>query len=194
MDSISKAGNTVTWNSIVVGDFNLPNINWHVDFPKVKERAPWKKLHQNFLDFVSLENLCQVVNEPTHIMGNTLDLILVSNKELVSEKSITTPSISDHFPIEFKYMFDSNMNSAIIPKERLVYTQIDNVRFTNKLKTICDRLNDMINESSTIDLVWEFFVKQIHDLINTEIPKKAIVPKRGSIWCTHAFKRKVRAL
>lgn len=106
---------------------------------------------------MSLENFCQVVNEPTHIMGNTIDLILVSNKELVSEMSITPPSISDHFPIEFEYMFDSSMNSAIMPKERLVYTQIDNVRFTNKLNTICDRLNNMIYESSIIDLVWEFF-------------------------------------
>ena len=63
--------NLITLNNkvILLGDFNLPDINW--------DSLTGQFLSSNlFCDIVYKFNLTQFVNLPTHIHGNILDLVL----------------------------------------------------------------------------------------------------------------------
>jgi hypothetical protein len=64
-------------NTIVIGDFNLPDIDWSTG-----EAA---RRSETFLDAVEDAMLVQLVEFATHIKGNCLDLVLSNIPERVSE-------------------------------------------------------------------------------------------------------------
>ena len=66
---------------ILLGDFNLPDVNWATysgSSPKSNK----------FCDLLFQLNLFQLVDEPTHNQGNTLDLIITNNEDIVYNISI----------------------------------------------------------------------------------------------------------
>ncbi len=82
---------------IIVGDFNLPNINWKQSTAKGSPES----LANQFLSFCLLNGLDQKVLTPTRIKNsqtkNILDLVLVSEMFLVSEVEVIPAFIeSDH--------------------------------------------------------------------------------------------------
>ena len=62
---------------LLLGDFNLPTINWDI----LQGETPISNL---FCDLVFNLNLIQMINEPTHIYGNILDLVLTTNGNKIS--------------------------------------------------------------------------------------------------------------
>ena len=64
-------------NLIITGDFNLPDICWC----SLSGHSP---IYNLFCDFLFEYNLSQLISGPTHIKGNTLDLLLTNNEHLVS--------------------------------------------------------------------------------------------------------------
>ena len=92
--------NLLTLNNkvILLGDFNLPDINW--------DSLTGQFLSSNlFCDIVFKFNLTQFVNLPTHIHGNILDLVLCIDSDLVQNIVIHSTQdnylVSDHFMITF---------------------------------------------------------------------------------------------
>ncbi len=86
---------------MVGGDFNLPNTSWPECEPKQgcpKEEREMINLLQNFSNDLLLN---QIILDPTHHKGNTLDLVLTNNDALVHSQEIqpTTRSISDHYMV-----------------------------------------------------------------------------------------------
>lgn len=84
---------------ILLGDFNFPDIDWD----SLSGHHP----HSNiFCDIVYRFNLLQYVEQPTHKMGNTLDLVLSNDTDLVNDLSIDSSQnhspLSDNFKISFK--------------------------------------------------------------------------------------------
>lgn len=53
-------------------------------------------MHKQFWDFLHFNDIEQPINFPTHILGNTLDLIL---SMIDIEYSVVEPTISDHHAI-----------------------------------------------------------------------------------------------
>ena len=80
--------------TILVGDFNLPDINWDT----LSAQSATSEL---FCDFVFDNNLTQFVNNPTHIKGNTLFLILTNSSQLVKKLSTNFHPHPMHFIITF---------------------------------------------------------------------------------------------
>ena len=80
---------------IIVGDFNLPDICWS----SLMGKSP---ISSSFCDFVFRCNLTQHVQDPTHMKGNILDLVL-SNPidELVISSPRNYKIDTDHFLISF---------------------------------------------------------------------------------------------
>ena len=74
---------------LVVGDFNLPDINW-------KTLSGMGTHGRDFCDCVFEKNLTQVLLEPTHKLGNTLDLLLSNCPDRISSLWIDSASPSDH--------------------------------------------------------------------------------------------------
>ena len=87
---------------IFLGDFNLPHIDWTIPISK------GILAHDIFLDFYLNNNLTQHVNEPTHIKGNILDLVLCNaiSKTLLLSTAISNPlsTSCDHNIISFKLL------------------------------------------------------------------------------------------
>ena len=74
-ESINRISNT---NSPVrlEGNFNLPYINWDVDF--VTDKCNNRSIHEKLLDIENSHFLQQVVTKPT-MLNNALDLFLTNN-------------------------------------------------------------------------------------------------------------------
>ena len=61
-------------NCIVVGDLNFPDIVWSTDYTgSVKPLSTRKMLHENALEIINNADFVQMIHEPTHNLGNTLD-------------------------------------------------------------------------------------------------------------------------
>ena len=86
----------------MIGDINLPDINWHNERGIVNKQSRRYAFHQNALDIIQQGNMRQLIHEPTHIAGNTLDLVLVA-KSLFDDLKVkceVLPRISDHNMIQ----------------------------------------------------------------------------------------------
>ena len=83
---------------LVTGDFNFPELDWNC--LSVRTCSRQKALHKSFLNCVFSHCLEQLVDGPTHILGNTLDLIFTNETSFITNFNILKPSLSDYFMIE----------------------------------------------------------------------------------------------
>ena len=82
---------TTSGKLLLVGDFNL-----HVEDGQNRDS-------QGFLDLLSGMGLQQHVNEPTHLHGHLLDLVMTRSSEpIVKDLQVEGAVFSDHAPITFK--------------------------------------------------------------------------------------------
>ena len=90
-------------NSIFVGDFNFPSINWH-EYTSDRGSEP-------FLHCVLENGFEQLVDFPTHIRGNTLDLVLANKPEnILSVEPVGNLGNSDHSILSIDLVFNSKFN------------------------------------------------------------------------------------
>jgi Endonuclease-reverse transcriptase len=76
-------------NTIAVGDFNLPGINWATGTADGQGRR--------LLDVLEAGSMTQLVDFPTHRKGNVLDLVITNcNEKIKSVRDIGCLSTSDH--------------------------------------------------------------------------------------------------
>ena len=179
-------------NSILLGDFNLPDIEWSLDPPKGKVKASScrKALHQRALDYFVEADLAQLVDKPTHKHGNTLDLVLVNNALLneITCQCTILPPISDHNMI----LVDINVQKFSISRAP-VYA---NKRFNFKkvkydtVEEHYSELEDRLTQCQNNDEMWKDFYTTT-DTVMDSLP--TILPKpNGQPWITRQIARKVR--
>ena len=79
---------------VICGDFNLPKVDWDRGWSSCAgERMVVDTLHDMFWH--------QLVKEPTHRLGNLLDLCVTSSVELISAGDVVEPlGTSDHKGLE----------------------------------------------------------------------------------------------
>ena len=88
-----------TWNFIMTGDFNFPNIRW--DTLDVKPGSSACKIcAETLLQFMESNMLLQVIDKPTRIANsgteNMLELVITNNSDLFKEVEALSSSLSDH--------------------------------------------------------------------------------------------------
>jgi hypothetical protein len=89
--------NNLEKETIVVGDFNLPEINWETKTSGARGRP--------VLEAAMDQQLTQLIDFATHIKGNTLDLLLVNCPErILSVSAAGRLGKSDHEIILFEAM------------------------------------------------------------------------------------------
>ena len=71
MEKLVELINNTGKGSLLIGDFNLPTIDW-------KEGTAAGPMARSFLGACQDANLEQLVSFPTHVRGNTLDLLLTN--------------------------------------------------------------------------------------------------------------------
>ena len=91
-------------NNIFVGDYNFPAINWN-EYTSDRGSEP-------FLKCLVESGYEQLVDFPTHIQGNILDLVLTNKPEdILSVDAIGNLGNSDHMTYLSRYCLNLNLTN-----------------------------------------------------------------------------------
>ena len=135
-------------NIIMLGDFNLPHIQWPFCTATKGASRDEKQMIETLNDFMDNLFLTQYISESTHKDGNVLDLVLTNNSNIFHDHCITQPlhSTSDHYIIEIV----SKLQTSSSPSEAEPKHQPDSL---NEYNYHCDKINwdEVKNDLSKID-------------------------------------------
>jgi hypothetical protein len=144
----------------IIGDFNIG----HIDWDNLTTSVP---IEGRFVDSFCELGLRQLIREPTHILGNILDLLL-TNSESYIDKVIVHDSgylcQSDHFAISFSIKVRVDLKKA---RKRSVY---------NFKKGDLDGLNTALRQTNWNSIIncpdngWERFKAHLFFLVDMFIP------------------------
>ena len=98
------------------GDFNIPHVNWPGGSPSSKASVDEKLMLNQLNEMCNELLLSQIVTEPTHKDGNTLDLVFVNNQSLVHGVQIIPTLHSTYTTLLLKYQQHARQTPTIIQK------------------------------------------------------------------------------
>lgn len=147
---------------LVLGDCNCPDINWNTMSASIPS--------SNILCETTFSlNLLQIVDSPTHIHGNILDVILINDPDLITDLLVednTDQHSSHHFLITFK-LINRNIyktcNQSRNKPKRLVYSNAD-------LHSISAYLSQLQLPENGIDSMWNCLKTEILTACSMYIP------------------------
>lgn len=182
--------------AIVVGDFNLPDINWCVSSGKglVKICSKRKSIHQAAIETFRSVDLFQLIHEPTHAKGNTLDLVFINsaikNDFVVACEVI--PGISDHSVILVggKFLNPTSSVTNEPTKCKLNFKKISYPDIWEPFESLKIRLIE--NQFLSTEDMWLDFKETIFRVISESVPTLLPRPK-GKPWMTRNLLRLIRA-
>ena len=152
---------------VLVGDFNFPEILW-------PEATTTVELQQKFLTLFQGElGHSQLISEPTHKNGNTLDLLFTNIPELINDITVleyNEACKSDHFGIKFNIKLDVKLKKTT---KRKIYnfSKADWKNLNFDLKKVDWEL---ILGSHDPHLSWPKFKFILSKLCDKHIPLKSI--------------------
>ena len=113
---------------IILGDFNLPDIQWDL----LTGNTP---ASEKLCELVFRTGLFQLINEPTHIQGNILDLLLTNIDDSFNSLEVhPTPLLSsDHFYITVSVAVNCNFFSKSSTYYSFNYSRGDYTGLSNYL-------------------------------------------------------------
>ena len=164
------------YSTIVYGDFNLPEIDWHDYSAKNSDT-------QKFVDLISFHSFQQIIDFPTAASG-ILDLILVNPKtEVIYCKKINLDIslLSNHDAIALKVRV-RNLSSSYLREtnSKIVYS-FCKARF--------DEMNKQITELpfhgfcwSNINVLLEQWYDWVRPIIFENVPKRTMHRSQLSPW------------
>ena len=169
-------------NEFIVGDFNLPNIDWSVPI-SLNGLSP-----AYFSEFCNNCNIIQLVQEPNCDSGNTLDLLLsdsVSLTKLISFEVDTPFSHScDHssllFEVQFKPSLKKGKPPVMLDFRKAHYSAVREELFC------VDRACMISSSRDNVQLLYDTLLHQLHLIISYYVPTKS--PKAKSKTPSHIRK------
>lgn len=182
---------------VLVGDFNLPELDWSEDQctpVNIGSRAD----HNVFCDQIMGDNFFQqFIPGPTHIAGNKLDLLLSNCPEIIDGVSTFHPRDgkfpSDHYVVEFKIRLKFKRATAA---KRQVF-DYKNGNF-NDLRESLGRVPFDIVASDDIDEHWSNWKDLFLTAVKAHIPVKTVYDKNSPSWIDgevrHLIRKKYAAL
>ena len=183
-------------NLILLGDFNLPDINWDILYGN-------SAAAELFYDMCFEFNLSQLVSCPTHTHGNILDL-LTNNEELISTicvSPIDNPLISsDHYTITFELLHVSKLfslggglgvSSKATPYYTFIYSKGDYTGLRNHLLQ-----TDFSTCLSTHDIekIWNSIELEVVNAMKLFIPIKKHHSIQHPPWFTSEIRHCIKHL
>ncbi len=144
-------------NSIFIGDFNYPNIDW--------DNLICDNKSLSFLNTCLDKNFSQYVDFPTHSRNNILDLVLSNNDNIVNVENLGPLSNSDHVMllITTNFYVKNEVNSYV----RYDWKNADFIGMENEMKNV-DWKREIVNVhdgwnklKSVIDSVTEKYVPKV---------------------------------
>lgn len=174
LQNICEMINSLKYNNvIIVGDFNLPEIDWLT--------LEGKSAHDRFfIDTIQDNVLSQLVSEATR-GRNILDLVLVDHTDLIDEVLVNQSfSNSDHKSLEVtlstKYARVENL-----PRKVYLYSKCNYIAMNDELSVI-DWESLFVGLS--VEEMWTIFKEKYYELVDRYVPCKWIKPgeKQRPAW------------
>ncbi len=164
------------YNILFVGDMNFPDIIWDKGKGKIKTTSNFKYIHQDFLNVLHRHNMEQIITAPTHILGNTLDLVCTNNPAYIHSTEVISPGLSDHYLILVQLQQQVKVFPSLTKKIRL-YKRADEIAFSEQLQKTREELGEM----SDPELMWNLFAERLAENISQHVPTKEIKSRHASI-------------
>ena len=136
-------------NVIILGDFNTPDIDWHI-------LTADSNFSIQLCNLIFQYNYSQVVTSPTHEHGNLLDLVITNNDDIISDIQVHSEGTlikSDHYPVSFKLKSILNHKSDSCPITILDYSKA-NYDGLNQFLSSIDY--SICYQSENVEFVWSF--------------------------------------
>ena len=169
---------------MILGDFNSPDIDW-LTFSSATAKS------ELLCDFTLDNNLVQLIQEPTHVHGNILDLIF-SNYNTTEFSNITVHPISD-----FRLQSDHNIITFVLaasphshqkkqpPKCVFNYCKADweNLFFWQALFNPTSVFHD-------VESCWTYLKNLIAEGVELYVPRMQTRINQHPCWFTPTLKHK----
>jgi len=173
IEIIEKAGP----NSILVGDFNLPGIDWRQGTAVGRAR--------DFLEATESKFMEQLIDFPTQVIGNTLDLVLTNACKLIDNiQAEGRLGKSDHEMISIKLTGGKPAAAADLQKPNWNLADWDNMK---RDLSSTDWYNAL--EGLNTEAAWNKIKTTINSLISRYVPVRKVRPPNRPIWMTNEISR-----
>ena len=157
----------------IVGDFNLPETCWSSQFSNIP-------IEKSFIDSFNELGLVQLIDVPTHIHGNTLDLLLTNSEAYVNDRHVhdlNSVCKSDHHAISFSIKAKVNLKKA---STRKCYN-FKKARWDDLISELC-HTNWEYLKCCEVNKGWEFFKGRLFMLIDRYIPTVTVKSDSQPPW------------
>jgi hypothetical protein len=167
-------------NTILIGDFNLPEINWRDNAAGNRGRPVLNAALEN--------NFEQLVNFATHNRGNTLDLVLSNCSERIhSVEEAGKLGNSDHVAIEIKVK--ACVEKVVLKKKCTLWKRADYHAMRNEMGLI-DWESELGGEST--DRAWGKFKEILDKNIEKHVPTVEIKDTGRPKWLSRELVKLIR--
>ena len=165
-------------SNVLIGDLNYPDIDWETESSGQKAR--------DFVAAIVERGMEQHVEEPTHISGNLLDLILCDAEGMIGDvRVIGRLGKSDHETIRFRISVDA---------KRMTETQsyFDHRRADikgMKANLASEKWEDL--KEMDVNDMWKRIKDKLQELMARFTPVKKPKKNRNPPWMNSAVKKKI---
>ena len=159
-------------SQILVGDFNLPGINWHANSSSTELEHDFIELFYNF-------GFTQMIDQPTHEKGRTLDLLfsnVAGTLEHVNVLGKNEICSSDHFGITFDVRM--KFKSKVEKRKIFNYKRANWQNLNNDLKSV--RWDQYL--SCDPETGWRNFKNILNYFMKKHIPTITLKNKSQPPW------------
>ena len=171
---IAKLSSCTSTPFYLIGDFNLPLINWNIP------ASEGDSAHDAFLTFVLSQSFHQFIDVPTHEKGNILDLLLcnIPAKHQLLNHYVSSPitSTCDHNLISFKIQ-RPNLLPVQPPIQYPNYSKADYTPIYQEL--IYTDWSDITNSSLTLQEKYDCFLSILHAQVDRYVPLTKSTPGKS---------------
>jgi hypothetical protein len=174
---LCKILENLSMNTVVVGDFNLPEVDWDGEQSGARGRP--------VLEAVMSNQLSQLVNFATHIKGNLLDLVITNcPHKILSVQESGRLGRSDHEMIKLEIL--NNEQEKRIPKKFLDWKKCDYNAMREFLTGYRWRMD------GTAETDWMEFKTVIERLVECFVPVRIARSKHRPKWLTADLVKLIR--
>ena len=150
---------------ILVGDFNMPDIDWG-------SLSATSQSSALFCDFVFNNNLSQLIDKPTHNKGNILDLLLTYACHRIQDINITSPHNSnvfntDHSTVTFTLTHSVTPHPKVTPSYVFDFSKAD---YTGLCSFLMDINFNPLLSSNDVNFVWSSLKTIIYSGMDIYLP------------------------
>lgn len=163
--------------SVFDGDFNLPDIQWDT-------LSSTSSSSSAFCDFVFDNSLIQLINQPTHVKGNILDLVLTNSEDSITNLTVASDTkwiTTDHFEVTFQLPQLIHPTPTTTPKYVFDFPKAN---YDGILSYLFDCDYTSCLQSHNVELVWQIIKNSIYTAMDIFIPKVRLRRHQFPCWYT----------